>query len=80
MILSLGEGPIGADSAAPDIEVLDEALTALEQQHPDLFELVSLRYFAGMTMPQAAAVLGIPLRTAERNWHFARAWPAILFN
>lgn len=57
-----------------DILDLDEALELLAQEYPDLSELVSLRYFAGMTMPQAAQNLGMPLRTAERNWHFARAW------
>jgi DNA-directed RNA polymerase specialized sigma24 family protein len=36
--------------------------------------LVKLRYFAGMTMEEAAAALGIPLRTAERLWTYARAW------
>lgn len=72
--LSLDENLIGSENASPDIEALDEALTKLQHQHPDLCELVCLRYFAGMTMPQAAEVLGLPLRTVERNWHFARAW------
>jgi DNA-directed RNA polymerase specialized sigma24 family protein len=37
-------------------------------------ELVKLRYFAGLTMAQAAEALGISLRTAERNWTYARTW------
>ena len=53
---------------------LDEALTRLEAADPAAAQLVKLRYFAGLTMPEAAAALGIPLRTAERNWTFARAW------
>ena len=36
--------------------------------------MVELRYFAGLTMQQAADTLGLPLRTAERNWTFARTW------
>jgi len=35
---------------------------------------VKLRFFAGLTMPQAAEALGVSLRTAERNWTWARAW------
>ena len=37
-------------------------------------ELVKLRFFAGLTMPEAAAVLGVSLATAERYWTFARTW------
>jgi hypothetical protein len=36
--------------------------------------LVKLRFFAGLTMPEAAEALGLPLRTAERNWAYARTW------
>ena len=46
----------------------------LANQRPELAELVSLRYFAGLTMDQAAKSLGISKRTAERNWTYARAW------
>ena len=55
-----------------DLLALDQALTRLEQEHPSLAELVKLRYFAGLTMPQAADALGISLRTAVRNWTYAR--------
>ena len=41
---------------------------------PGVAKLVELRYFAGLTMPQAAEALGLSLRTAERNWTFARTW------
>ena len=53
---------------------LDDALTRLEAVDPGAAELVKLRYFAGLTMPEAAATLGLPLRTVERNWTFARTW------
>jgi RNA polymerase sigma factor (TIGR02999 family) len=59
---------------ADDLPALDEALTRLEQIDPPAAGLVKLRYFAGLTMPQAAAAQGVPLRTAERNWAYARAW------
>ena len=53
---------------------LDEALGRLQAVDPVAARLVSLRYFAGMTMEEAAAALDLPLRTAERNWTFARTW------
>jgi RNA polymerase sigma factor (TIGR02999 family) len=63
-------------SPAPedDLEALDEALGRLETADPLAAQLVKLRFFAGVSMPQAAEVLGIPLRTAERNWTYARTW------
>jgi RNA polymerase sigma factor (TIGR02999 family) len=57
-----------------DVLAIDEALTRLAQQEPVRAELVKLRFFAGLTMPEAAAALGISLATAERYWVFARAW------
>jgi RNA polymerase sigma factor (TIGR02999 family) len=61
-------------SRRPEILALDEALSKLAAERPDLARLVSLRYFAGLTMEQAAKALGAFLRTAERNWTYARAW------
>jgi RNA polymerase sigma factor (TIGR02999 family) len=57
-----------------DLVALDEALTRLEQQDSIASQLVKLRYFAGLTMHQAAEAMGISLRTAERNWTYARTW------
>jgi len=59
---------------ADDVLALDEALGRLEVADPVAGQLVKLRYFAGLTMPQAAAALGISVRTAERNWTYARTW------
>jgi hypothetical protein len=53
---------------------LDEALTRLEQADAVAAKLVKLRFFAGLTMPQVAEALGIPLRSAERNWTYAKTW------
>ena len=59
----------------PDqVLVVDEALTRLAEQDAAAAELVRLRFFAGLTMEEASAAAGIPLRTAERLWTFARAW------
>jgi RNA polymerase sigma factor (TIGR02999 family) len=63
-----------AESPADDILALDEALTRLESADPVGARVVKLRYFAGLSMPETAAHLGIPLRTAERNWTYARTW------
>src|SRR6516225_4441503 len=61
---------------APDEELLalHEALDRLGEQHPEKAELVKLRYFAGLTADQAAAVLGVSPSTADRHWTYARAW------
>jgi len=57
-----------------DLLALDEALSKLASGEPAKAELVKLRFFAGLTMPEAAAALGISLATAERHWTFARSW------
>jgi RNA polymerase sigma factor (TIGR02999 family) len=63
-------------SAAPSLNLmaLDEALSRLAETEPAKAELVKLRFFAGLTMPEAAAALDISLATAERHWTFAKAW------
>jgi RNA polymerase sigma factor (TIGR02999 family) len=53
---------------------LDEALTRLAAEEPAKAELVKLRYFAGLSTPEAAAALGVSVATAERWWAFARTW------
>jgi len=62
----------------PDADVLavDEALTQLANDHPEHAELVKLRYFAGLTLAEAAAALDISTATADRRWRYARAWLA----
>ncbi len=59
---------------ADDLLALDEALTRLAAQDPVRAQLVKLHFFAGLTMPEAAQILGISLTAAERYWRFARAW------
>ena len=53
---------------------LDQALSRLELVDAVAAQVVKLRYFAGLTLPQTADALGLSVRTAERNWTFARTW------
>jgi RNA polymerase sigma factor (TIGR02999 family) len=57
-----------------DLLELDDALDRLAQSHPQAAELVKLKFFAGLNRHEAAAALGLPPRTADRLWAFARAW------
>jgi len=59
-----------------DLLGLDEALDRLAQDYPAAAELVKLRFFAGMTLAEAADALGLSDRTADRYWVFARTWLA----
>ncbi len=59
---------------ADDLLALDEALTRFALIAPEKAQLVKLRFFAGLTMQQAAEALGISLATAERYWTYARTW------
>jgi RNA polymerase sigma factor (TIGR02999 family) len=65
---------IAAPEAADDLLALDEALTRLAATEPRVAELVKLRYFAGLTIPQAAIQLQISPRTADAWWSYAKAW------
>lgn len=56
------------------IESLDEALQRFEQTDPVSCELVKLRYFAGLTLREAAEAMEIPPRSADRIWAYAKAW------
>ena len=57
-----------------DLFDLDEALRDLEQQWPEFAELVKLRYFAGLTIAEAAKAKSVSTATIERHWAFAKAW------
>jgi RNA polymerase sigma factor (TIGR02999 family) len=59
-----------------DVLALDEALKDLDREHPQKAQLVKLRYFAGLTLDESAAALGISTATADRHWRYARAWLA----
>jgi RNA polymerase sigma factor (TIGR02999 family) len=57
-----------------DVLALDEALEKLTATDRQAGELVRLRYFAGLTIKEAAEVMGISPRTADARWAYARAW------
>ena len=63
-----------AGDRAEILLALDEALNAMAKVEPAKAELVKLRYFAGLTLEEAAACLGVSLATAKRHWAVARAW------
>jgi RNA polymerase sigma factor (TIGR02999 family) len=63
-----------ASEGNEDLLSLNEALERFEKDDPVAAEVVKLRYFAGLTMPETAEALQMPLRTAERHWTYARTW------
>jgi RNA polymerase sigma factor (TIGR02999 family) len=65
---------IAAPEPSLDLLALDEALERFEQIDPVKSSLVKLRYFAGLSLAQAAEALGISGTTADRYWSYARAW------
>lgn len=74
-------GRIELDFATPALEGpredlldLDDALSLLEEQWPERAKLVKLRYFVGLTIPEASEAMGVSTATAERYWRFSRAW------
>jgi RNA polymerase sigma factor (TIGR02999 family) len=62
------------DNPSDDLLALDEALSRLAQESPEKAELVKLRYFGGLSVVEAADLLGISRATADRHWHFAKTW------
>jgi RNA polymerase sigma factor (TIGR02999 family) len=65
---------IAAPEPDADLLAVDEALIKFERIDPAKAALVKLRYFAGLTVPEAADALGIAPSTADRHWAYARAW------
>ena len=75
--IDLGHVDVAMDSDDEVVLALDEALARYTEKDPQGAELIKLRFFAGLPNHEAAALLGLPERTAKRTWAFARAW---LFN
>jgi RNA polymerase sigma factor (TIGR02999 family) len=63
-----------ADESDLDLVALDEALNRLAEIDPDQEKLVELRYFAGLSLDDAASALGVSRATAAREWQTAKAW------
>ena len=72
--IDLEEVNPAADEAADEILAVDEALAGLAAADPRAAELVKLRYFVGLSLPEAARSLGMAPRSADRLWAYARAW------
>ena len=72
--VELDEEQLAVELPLDDLLAIDEALAKLEATDQQAAQLLKLRYFAGVSVEQAAELLGIPARTAYRNWVYARAW------
>jgi len=65
---------LAVEAAPEDLIALDEALSGLAAKDPEAARIIELTSFGGLTLDQAAEVLGVSSRTAYRHWAFARAW------
>src|SRR5262249_30445772 len=73
--VELNEAALAGDGPPVDeLLAVDEALERLTREDPQAAELVKLHYFAGLTIEQAAELLGVSARKAYRIWAYARAW------
>ena len=72
--VDLDQGLHVAEASSEHLLALDDVLSRLEATDPLSAKLVKLRYFAGLSMPETAKSLGLSLRTAERNWTYAKTW------
>ena len=72
--VSLDDIALTLEPPVEELLALDAALTKLEEEDPESHRLVLLRYFTGLTVPEAAAVLGVSVSTVERKWRFLRTW------
>jgi RNA polymerase sigma factor (TIGR02999 family) len=72
--LRLDHIDLAVEEPPDDLLALDEALEKLAREDVQIAELVKLRFFAGLTLEEAANALGVSRRTADRRWAFARSW------
>lgn len=73
-VLSVEDGVAAFERTEVDLVALDEALISLAELDERKARLIELRFFGGLEVEHAARLLGVPVRTAERDWAFARAW------
>ncbi len=72
--IDIEDSDVATEGPSTDVIALDEALAKLAEEDPIKADLVKLRYFAGLTIEQAAKILEISQATAERYWSYARAF------
>ena len=72
--LNIADVEIAGEVNEDELLAVDEALEKLAQQEPRKAELVRLRYFVGLTLPEAAELLNLSISSAKRDWTYARAW------
>jgi RNA polymerase sigma factor (sigma-70 family) len=72
--VEIEQAELAIQEPSEEVIALDEALTKLAQKDRIAAELIKLRYFTGLTLEHAGKILGIPPRTADRYWAYARAW------
>lgn len=70
----LHESRIAMTVPSEELLAVNDALAALALEDPQAAEVVQMRYFVGMTVPEIADALGLSPRTVDRHWAFARAW------
>jgi len=72
--IDLSRVDVAAETDDEILVAVDEALSRLATESPERAELVKLRYFVGLSIPDAAEALGISESTAKRQWNYVRAW------
>ena len=72
--MELNDACLAMESSPDTLLIFDEALTRLSRAEPEAAQLVRLSFYGGLTLQQAADLLGVSRRTAYRYWAFARAW------
>ena len=70
----LHESRIAVTAPSEELLAVNDALTGLAAEDPQAAEVVQMRYFVGMTVPEIAVALDLSPRTVDRHWAFARAW------
>ena len=71
---TLDDGPAESEPDAEEMIALDRSLSRLEEKDPAMAQVVKLRYFAGLTVPETASAMEISPRQVNRHWTAARAW------
>ena len=72
--IPLDDIQVAGDAPVSDVVALDKLITKLESQDPRAAEVVRFRFFLGMAEPQIAEVLGVTVRTVQRDWKYAKAY------